>query len=61
MDAVHNAGGVVQAEICYTGDVTDPSTKYNLDYYLSLADKIISQGNCHVLGIKVRKLVGSKC
>lgn len=48
-------GGVVQGEICYTGDVSDQraENKYPLDYYLSLADQIINKGNAHVLGIKV--------
>ena len=52
MEAVHAAGGVVQGEICYTGDVLDPTSKYNLDYYLKLADEIINKGESHVLGIK---------
>lgn len=40
MDAVAKAGGIVEAAISYTGDVSDPKrTKYNLDYYLDLADK----------------------
>lgn len=52
MDAVHKADGVVQGEICYTGDVKDGSSKYNLDYYLNLADKLVNVGHTHVLGIK---------
>ena len=35
MEAVGNAGGIVEAAISYTGDVSDPTrTKYNLAYYL---------------------------
>lgn len=53
MEAVHAAGGVVQGEICYTGDVSDPNnSKYNLDYYMKLADEIITKGHSHILGIK---------
>ena len=37
IDAVRNADGVVEATICYTGDVSDPKkTKYTLDYYVDL-------------------------
>ncbi|CAL5873776.1 uncharacterized protein PFLUO_LOCUS8058 [Penicillium psychrofluorescens] len=49
--AVQQAGGVVEATICYSGDMLNPSKKYNLDYYLSLVDKIVQLGT-HVLGIK---------
>jgi len=54
MDAVHRAGGVVQGEICYTGDVFDarPGSKYDLEYYLKLADVLYRKGGTHVLGIK---------
>ncbi|KAL7677363.1 hypothetical protein ACOME3_003599 [Neoechinorhynchus agilis] len=35
IDAVGKAGGVIEAAICYTGDVSDPSRrKYDLDYYV---------------------------
>ena len=52
MDAVGKAGGVVEAAISYTGDITDPSkTKYTLAYYTKLADQLISSG-AHVLCIK---------
>ena len=36
IDAVKEAGGVVEATICYTGDILE-SEKYNLEYYLDLA------------------------
>jgi pyruvate carboxylase len=37
IDAVRKAGGVVEATICYTGDVLTDK-KYNLEYYLNLTD-----------------------
>ncbi|MEW5308009.1 MAG: hypothetical protein WDW36_010371, partial [Sanguina aurantia] len=52
MDAVRDVGGVVEATLCYTGDVTDPKrSKYNLDYYLNLADQLVAHG-VHALAIK---------
>ena len=49
---VRDAGGVAEATICYTGDVSDPSkTKYTLDYYLGLADELVAHG-VHTLAIK---------
>jgi pyruvate carboxylase len=51
IDAVGAAGGVVECAIGYSGDVTDPDAKYNLDYYLKLATDLKSKG-IHVLAIK---------
>ncbi|KAG2483618.1 hypothetical protein HYH03_017498 [Edaphochlamys debaryana] len=52
MDAVRDAGGVVEATLCYTGDLSDPRrSKYRLDYYLDLAEKLVNHG-CHSLAIK---------
>lgn len=52
MDAAGKSGGVVEAAISYTGDVSDPTKqKYNLNYYLNLADELIKAGT-HVLCIK---------
>eukprot|EP00326_Haptolina_ericina_P033967 CAMPEP_0181237180 /NCGR_PEP_ID=MMETSP1096-20121128/38611_1 /TAXON_ID=156174 ORGANISM="Chrysochromulina ericina, Strain CCMP281" /NCGR_SAMPLE_ID=MMETSP1096 /ASSEMBLY_ACC=CAM_ASM_000453 /LENGTH=1162 /DNA_ID=CAMNT_0023332489 /DNA_START=47 /DNA_END=3535 /DNA_ORIENTATION=+ len=52
VDAVGAAGGVVEAAISYTGDITDPSkTKFTLDYYLELARKLVD-ADIHVLCIK---------
>ncbi|KAL4778286.1 carbamoyl-phosphate synthase L chain, ATP binding domain-containing protein [Aspergillus varians] len=48
---VHAAGGAVEATVCYSGDMLNPSKKYNLEYYLSLVDKIVAL-KPHVLGIK---------
>ncbi|XP_031340782.1 pyruvate carboxylase, mitochondrial-like isoform X2 [Photinus pyralis] len=52
MEAAGKAGGIVEAAICYTGDVSDPKrTKYDLNYYLKLANDLIKAGT-HVLCIK---------
>lgn len=49
--AVHKAGGVVEGTVCYSGDMLNPSKKYNLPYYLDLVDKLVKL-NIHILGIK---------
>ena len=52
IDAVGEAGGVIEAAICYTGDISDPSrTKYPLQYYLDLAGQLYDRG-VHILAIK---------
>ncbi|XP_033030280.1 pyruvate carboxylase, mitochondrial isoform X1 [Lacerta agilis] len=52
MEAAGQAGGVVEAAISYTGDVADPNrTKYNLDYYVNLAEELVKAGT-HILAIK---------
>lgn len=52
MEAAGKAGGVVEAAISYTGDVSDPKkSKYDLKYYVNLADELIKAGT-HVLAIK---------
>ncbi|EDO17566.1 hypothetical protein Kpol_534p47 [Vanderwaltozyma polyspora DSM 70294] len=51
VDAVKKAGGVVEATVCYSGDMLQPGKKYNLDYYMEIADKIVKMGT-HILGIK---------
>ncbi|XP_070848873.1 pyruvate carboxylase, mitochondrial-like [Chaetodon trifascialis] len=52
MEAAGAAGGVVEAAISYTGDVSDPMRqKYSLDYYLQLADELVKAGT-HILCIK---------
>lgn len=52
MDAAGKAGGVVEAAISYTGDVSNVNrTKYNLDYYLELSEELVRAGT-HVLCIK---------
>ncbi|KAI8233689.1 Pyruvate carboxylase [Colletotrichum sp. SAR 10_96] len=44
--AVHKAGGVVEGTV-----LLNPKKKYNLEYYLSLVDKLVAL-DIHVLGIK---------
>ncbi|XP_017836752.2 pyruvate carboxylase, mitochondrial-like [Drosophila busckii] len=52
MKAVGEAGGIIEAAISYTGDVSDPTrTKYDLKYYTNLADELVKAGT-HVLCIK---------
>lgn len=52
MDAAGKAGGIVEGAISYSGDVSDPSrSKYDLKYYLNLADELVKAGT-HVLAIK---------
>lgn len=52
MDSVRSAGGVVEAAICYTGDISDArKTKYTLAYYMDLTDRLVAYGT-HILGIK---------
>ncbi|HEX8780789.1 MAG TPA: pyruvate carboxylase, partial [Nocardioides sp.] len=43
---------VAEVALCYTGDLSSPDeTLYTLDYYLSLAERIVDAG-AHVLAIK---------
>ncbi|KAI4185223.1 MAG: hypothetical protein L6R41_004251 [Letrouitia leprolyta] len=49
--AVKEAGGVVEATVCISGDMLNPQKKYNLDYYLDFIDKIVKIGT-HIIGIK---------
>lgn len=51
VDAVKKAGGVVEATVCFSGDMLNPNKKYNLDYYLNVVDKIVEMGT-HFIGIK---------
>jgi pyruvate carboxylase len=52
IDAVGAAGKVVEAAICYTGNLSNPrETKYDLKYYVDLARQLEKAG-AHVLGIK---------
>lgn len=53
IDAVLATGtAVAEAALCYTGDMLDPAEDlYTLDYYLRLADEMVSAG-AHVIGIK---------
>ncbi len=52
MDAVLESGKILEAAICYTGDMLDPArSKYNLKYYLDLAHELKDAGT-HILCIK---------
>mmetsp|Transcript_45952 Transcript_45952/g.112117 ORF Transcript_45952/g.112117 Transcript_45952/m.112117 type:complete len:1011 (+) Transcript_45952:1134-4166(+) len=52
IDAVGQAGGIAEAAVCYTGDVSDPNRgMYNLEYYLNFVRELESLG-IHVLAIK---------
>ncbi|HXQ64913.1 MAG TPA: pyruvate carboxylase [Steroidobacteraceae bacterium] len=52
IDAVGAAGKVVEAAICYTGNLADPAErKYDLNYYVRMA-KELEKAGAHVLGIK---------
>jgi pyruvate carboxylase len=53
IDAVGAAGGIIEAAMCYSGDLMDPAKrKYTLEYYLNFARQLVERG-CHVLCIKV--------
>lgn len=51
IDSVRKVGGVIEATICYTGDILNPKKKHNFEYYMNLVENIVSMG-IHVLGIK---------
>ncbi len=52
MDAVREEGKVLEAAICYTGDILDPDrAKYDLKYYVALA-KELEKAGAHVIGLK---------
>ncbi len=52
IDTVRESGKIVEAAMCYTGDILDPTRrKYDLDYYKQLAKELEASG-AHILGIK---------
>ncbi|GGV65535.1 MULTISPECIES: pyruvate carboxylase [Streptomyces] len=53
IDAVLATGtAVAEVALCYTGDLSDPGERlYTLDYYLRLAERIVTAG-AHVLAVK---------
>jgi len=52
IDAVGEAGGVIEGAVCYTGDVANPKRgMYNLEYYLNFVRELNDLG-IHVLAIK---------
>ena len=52
IEEVARAGKIVEASICYSGDVADPQEdKYTLDYYVGMA-KALEERGAHILNIK---------
>ena len=52
MDAVLESGKILEASVCYTGDILDPARpKYALDYYVGVARELAAAGT-HILGLK---------
>jgi pyruvate carboxylase len=52
IDCVGEAGGIIEAAVCYTGDVSNPNRgQYDLEYYLNFARQLEALG-IHVLCIK---------
>ncbi len=52
MDGVLESGKLLEATLCYTGDILNPDeAQYDLDYYLKMADELKGAG-AHVLGLK---------
>ena len=52
IDAVGQAGGVIEGAVCYTGDISNPDRgMYNLEYYLNFVRELNDLG-IHVLAIK---------
>ena len=52
MDAVREEGKLCEAAICYTGDILDPArAKYDLKYYVSLAQEL-EQAGAHIIALK---------
>ena len=45
INAALETGKIVEASMCYTGDILDPSrSKYNLEYYINMAKELESLG-----------------
>lgn len=52
MDAVLDEGKVLEAAICYTGDILDPDrAKYDLKYYVNMTRELERAG-AHIIAIK---------
>ncbi|MER8831354.1 pyruvate carboxylase [Mesorhizobium sp. M0909] len=52
MDAVGAEGKLIEAAICYTGDILDPArAKYDLKYYVGLARELHAAG-AHIIAVK---------
>ncbi len=52
MATAQDTGKIVEAAMCYTGDVLDPDkTKYTIDYYVDMARELEAAGS-DIIGIK---------
>ncbi len=51
MDAVLETGALCEGTLCYSGDLFDSRSKYNLKYYVDMARQLEKAG-AHILGIK---------
>lgn len=51
IQAVHAAGGVVEGAIIYIGDMLEPRTKYSLEYYMGIVDRLVEY-NTYIISIK---------
>lgn len=51
IEAVHAARGLVEGAIMYTGDMLAPGTKYSLEYYMKIVDRLIEY-DTHIISIK---------
>ena len=52
MSTAQETGKIVEAAMCYTGDVLDPDkTKYTIDYYVNMARELEAAGS-DIIGIK---------
>ena len=52
MDAVLESGKILEASICYTGNLTSlESSKYDIKYYLDMANSLKKSGT-HIIGLK---------
>ena len=52
MSIAQETGKIVEAAMCYTGDVLDPDkTKYTIDYYINMARELEAAGS-DIIGIK---------
>ncbi len=52
MDAVLESGKLLEAAICYTGDLLDPArSKYDLKYYIDMARELEKAG-AHIIAVK---------
>ena len=51
INAIHLAGGVVEAVICYGGDMTRDGCKYDVSYYLRKVGELVKL-KIHILAIK---------